>query len=623
MIPSKARIWWSAWTLAALACNSSPSSSPAPLPQAPPVTPPSPAPEGLTCDDQPDPHCANPISRVLVPMLRGAGLPILDASPVEVCRRMAVDLLGRVPTAAEASACASQTFAQMADTFMAEDDYARMQARAGGELAQYDIDFQWPKYTAEVDAMVRDLYRGKTAYADFVTAFVTHPAFFQRHLYDDWSNAIFNLFLGRAARADEVEGMRPLTYAWNYRYFCDGFEWFTLYTYEKQSGVTDAAAQQMADTYCTPNFDPVIDPSYCTYAPGGGCRSTALGPEINLNAVVRGRTSTVDPAAESTKCPDGVVRAGCGAREEDLTGTNMNMLTMGGPLASIPSLDPASRKLVNTIGGALASRRDFWETEADREILRLTGWWMQGFRTPDYDVPDVRAVVADLLQSGTSVRDIQKMIVTSLLYTQPVQAPAAPAGSDSSWTPPVWSMGPTKFLGAESWLDSAGLVVGETLGSCDYRYLNSFGYDETPYRVDPSILDVRTPTLVSGDWPAGQYLTAGQQLGGCSSGAPRPRFSSVGITYAQHATAQIVCGLGRAVVPSGAGDTSNAGLTSVARSVVANVLARPATDAEAAQLAGEMSACLAQGSASGCADAPSAARWLCQRLIDSAEFSLY
>jgi hypothetical protein len=247
---------------------------------------------------------------------------------------------------------------------------------------------------------------------------------------------------------------------------------------------------------------------------------------------------------------------------------------------------------------------------------------MQGFRTPDYDIPDVRAVVADLLQGGTSVRDVQKTILTSVLYTQPAQAPAAPAGAGSSWAPPVWSMGPTKFLGAESWLDSAGLVVGETLGSCDYRYLNSLGFDET-YRVDPSILEVETPTLLGGDWPAGQYLTTGQQLGGCSSGAPRPRFSSVGITYAQHATAQIVCGLGRAVVPTGTSDTSSTALANVARAVVAGTLARAASDAEATQLAGEMSACLAQGASGGCADASSAARWLCQKLVDSAEFSLY
>jgi Protein of unknown function (DUF1549) len=622
MITPKARTWLSAGALAVLACSNSSSSTPAPPLATGNPAPPQKLPQALTCDDRPDPHCANPISRILVPMLRGAGVPIVDASPAEVCRRMAVDLVGRVPTAQEAAACTSQTFAQMADAFMAEDDYARTQARAWGELTQYDIDFMWPKYTAELDGMVRDLYRGKLAYADFVTAFITHPGFFQRHLFDDWTAAVFNLFLGRPARTDEVEAMRPLTYVWNYRFFCDGFEWYTLYEYERQSGMTDTAASQAADQYCTPIFDPYIDPLYCAYAPGGGCRSTALGPEIVLNTVQKGRTSTVDPGATSTVCPDGVTRAGCGAREETFTGPNMNMLTMAGPLASVAPLDDASRKLVNSIGGALATRRDFWETEANREILRLVGWWMQGFRRPDYDVPDIRAVVADMLQSGTSVRDMQKTIVTSLLYTLPAAAPAAPPGAPASWTPPIFATGPTKFLGAESWLDSAGLVVGETLGSCDYRYMSSFGYDET-YRVDPSILESKSATLVSGDWPPGQYLTTAQQLGGCSSGAPRPTFSSVGITYAQHATAQIVCGLGRAVVPSGTSDTSDAALANVARVVVASTLSRPATDAEATELGSEMSACLAQGASSGCADAPSAARWLCQKLVDSAEFSLY
>ncbi len=39
--------------------------------------------DDVSCDANPDPHCTNPINRVLVPMLRAANMPIRDAGPKE------------------------------------------------------------------------------------------------------------------------------------------------------------------------------------------------------------------------------------------------------------------------------------------------------------------------------------------------------------------------------------------------------------------------------------------------------------------------------------------------------------------------------------------------------------
>src|SRR5690348_9456770 len=56
-----------------------------------------PWPLGAGCVEQPDPHCNNLVNRALVPMLRGANIEIRDESKSELCRRMALDLIGRTP----------------------------------------------------------------------------------------------------------------------------------------------------------------------------------------------------------------------------------------------------------------------------------------------------------------------------------------------------------------------------------------------------------------------------------------------------------------------------------------------------------------------------------------------
>jgi hypothetical protein len=55
----------------------------------------------LSCDAIPDPHCDHPIDRIVIPKLRALDLGPRDGTADEVCRRMAIDLLGRAPSAGE------------------------------------------------------------------------------------------------------------------------------------------------------------------------------------------------------------------------------------------------------------------------------------------------------------------------------------------------------------------------------------------------------------------------------------------------------------------------------------------------------------------------------------------
>lgn len=564
-----------------------------------------PPPPGKTCEQEPDPHCGHPIDRVLVPRFRAAGIVPRDADRAELCRRMAIDLVGRIPTAAEQAACAGQTPAQMADAFMSQPGYLRTQRRAWAERLAFDGYLMWWGNAVEMDDLARRLYREEIRYDDFVGQIAVHPGFYARHQGDDWSAWVVSTFLGRTARRDELDGLRPLTRPWMPRQFCDGAVYYNL----KQLGVSDAEAM----TLCTLNLEWGLQPCACQAGFGSpGCRSTTLGRTVDFGMegctgdyrdTLRVTRMTF-PGNRPTTCPDG--KPGC--HDRDL---------LGKPLVPLPAIDDARRKRLGGLGEALAERTDFWEAAADRELKHLLGWWQSSFRRPDTDVPEVRAALAEELRRTGSVRAVQKLIVTSLLYA----APAEPPPGAAEPAPPPWSMGPTKLLAAESWLDSAGVAVGEVMGACDFRFINGFGL---AYIFSDSALVERVPSTLGRTFSQAVYDATARALGGCDSDHPRPTVSSLGLTMAQHEVAQLVCGLGSGVLPTGfkQSDTSDGALDGVVRHLYRRVLSREATDAEVAEMRTDMRACLAAGK-SACAGPEEATRWLCQRLIDSAEFGLY
>jgi hypothetical protein len=223
-------------------------------------------------------------------------------------------------------------------------------------------------------------------------------------------------------------------------------------------------------------------------------------------------------------------------------------------------------------------------------------------------------VVADELMRTGSLPAAQRLIVTSLLYGA---ARAGPAGGGL----PPWAAAPLKILAAEPWLDSAGLVTaGGALGVCDFRFL---GGGESGYRIDARLL-WRIPSALGDAFGEESYLTAALSLGGCNADAPRPRSSSVGLMFAQHRLAKTLCALGDAVLPEGfdTADASDPALERAAGHLVRRAFGRAPAAGEAELLRGEMRACLDAAEA-GCAGPEEATRWLCVRLLDSAEFGFY
>jgi hypothetical protein len=89
------------------------------------------------------------------------------------------------------------------------------------------------------------------------------------------------------------------------------------------------------------------------------------------------------------------------------------------------------------------------------------------------------------------------------------------------------------------------------------------------------------------------------------------------MAFTEGMVTQFVCAYGSGVVPDG-GD-----IAAGARHIIRAVLGRTPSDAETGELVGEMQSCIAAGRDTGCADAETAVRWLCQRALESAEFSTY
>lgn len=580
----------------------------------------------LSCEEKFDPHCAHAIDRLLVPKLRAIGLAPRDGDAYRVCRRLSIDLVGRIPTLDELVACVSETPEQRVDTFMAKPEYVLTQQRAWAEAFGFNSFLMWYGDAYDLDRVVGRLYEGELDYAAFASEVAFHPGFFALHQGDDWTGHLFYTFLGRTAREDELAGMRPLTHVFESRVFCDAAIWQASYEFELADGWPTAEATQFADEGCIAAGSEEFALNFCNCEAGYGsvgCRSNTLGTEIDLGVdgcpdLENGyshesffRIGEFSPGLRQS-CTVGATESPCQDRlvdeEEKLAGVLQ-------PYAPLPS---ALRDRMFGIGKALAARRDFWEAGADRELSRFIGWWKDGVRRPDFDLPEVRALLANELERTGSVRAIQKLILTSLLYTGAEEPPKGHANDEKL---PLWSMGSTKLLTSENWLDSAAIATqGRVLGYCDFRFVANG--EEGVVSVDPA-LTRHIPSPLADVFPEERYVSGAQLLGGCNSDVPRPRVSTVGVTYAQHDLARSLCANATEVLPVDFDpkDSSDEALSKSARHLVNRAWNRDPDDAELAELTAEMKECLAATDA--CESSEAAARWLCTRILDSAEFALY
>jgi hypothetical protein len=426
--------------------------------------------EPVSCEEKPDAHCGHPIDRVIVPKLRAVKLAPRDGDASQVCRRLSIDLIGRIPTLAELEACRAQTLEQRVDAFMARPEYVATMQRGWAETFGFDANVMWYGYAIDLDALAGRLAKKEIDYASFAAEAVVHPGFYALHQGDDWAFNVIEVFLGRSGRMDEVAGMRPLTRVFESRVFCDALIWSDAYSYAVGEGQSAAEAKTFADDSCVGSGSEEYVYTFCGCMAGEGsigCRSTTLGPLIDFGSEGCRNTENPDSAGNLFRAGDQVpgLRNVCSgaSRPECVDRLVDDTENIAGPLAAVGALDAPLRARLLSVGAALATREDFWEAAADRELKRFIGWWKDGIRRPDFDLPQVRTLLARELHKTGDLRWVQKLILTSLLYAGDAAPPSrVPVGPEA----PLWSMGSTKILAAESWLDSAALAGSSLTSPC-------------------------------------------------------------------------------------------------------------------------------------------------------------
>lgn len=594
--------------------------------------------------------CAGPLGPLLGTRLEAAGYTLALADGRELCRRMTLDLAGRLPTVQELQTCDGESPGQMASRLMASAEYEAHQRRTWAHRLGYDTGTTVWWQNEDLDRHVGRMVRGELGYGEFASLALTHPAFFvPAKIQGDYETRAFETFLGRPARADEIRALRPLVGATlEVRQVCDGrvaeLQYQECLAEMEEEG--EGSEPCMRWCYGEPHEGvanqcgcPVLEEAEELGQPVFGCAGAAFGTPIDLGAIDCEIEEEADIFVALTARTAGD-RNVCEDLDDECWDLALHFDDDDGESfrRALP-LKPAPEHVqtrLTLLGEALTSRDDFWEAAVDRELAALLGWWQTSFRQPDTDLPEVRAALTAELRRTGSLRRVRELIVTSLLYTMPAAGLSGVNADDH----PAWSAGPSKFLAGERWLDAVQGALGDRLwGACDLRFLSVepwYGYEES---ILSGVVEEGDATFPIGDlyealeedeeafdafeeflYDRSAYHVLAGEMGGCRP-APAPTVANLAVVSAQTRAATTLCALSRGVGPADADDDIGPEtLQRIADFQAERLLSARPGGPEAAVLREGMQACAAAGE---CTDGRTAARWSCVRVLDSTAFAIY
>jgi len=330
------------------------------LPAPAPVTPPA---EGTTIDCGADctAYCSglplqNPVNVGVCEALWGVGLQVQPVNPLEACRRVFADFLGRYPTPGEVSTvCALPTWGDTVRTLQSMDEYALVNQRRWADKLLYNnraVNFE---RAFDMDDLVGKAYRGLISWDQFAAVTSAHPVLVRRYdTADDRAAFMFKTFLGRPPYNNERSDMARLYRLWNNGYW-----------EHPHVGVVPDAFIEYA----------CLDP-----ATTGECTSIVWGHNV----------LTLEPD------PKRAVKSG------DQEG----MLWAG-------KLLPHEWEQLQLPGRIIASQPAFWEYAVDEAIEQFLGYPLS------IESPRVRhELVRYLLEYNGDIRALHYAIATSFVYLQ-------------------------------------------------------------------------------------------------------------------------------------------------------------------------------------------------------------
>jgi hypothetical protein len=503
---------------------------------------------------QPTPHlgpaqpesrlCAgstNPIDLALCDRFVVSGCSMLrPASNEELCRRIAVDFAGALPTPEEyAARCAGKTPGEMVDAYLTTPEYLRHEQAHWAQRLRWDPARVYAAYLVDADRLLLRLASGQDGYDVFARKIMAHPAFAigsrlpyaeadstadQVDKVTQTAQNAFRVFLGESAIAGQDVELGKLFLPWTKTYF--------------DTGAGNGLGGWYAD----------LDPGRCVGPLGtNACSATLFGRTVSIGL----------PLAQITRYD-----------------------TFAG---NVPADIEAE---LEKPGDLIASERAFWDEAVDHALLRLTGYWKTTRAEPDTDVPEVRAAATAAFRAlpDHDYRALLKMIATSVLYTSTSMVDPAAVND-----PPIFCTGPLKPMMPEDYVVSMGKVVGKNTGRCDYHTAEAPGGG---YFFPDSL---RSDIPGDSDLGMSFHYNAASAMRGCRGGTPPPLEPGLGLVFGAVGVAQTLCSASTALTPAGfnLADTSDANIRALIDYQFARDLERAPDDSERAGFAASAAACLA------------------------------
>jgi hypothetical protein len=549
----------------------------------------------------PPPPSSNPIDVAIWPRLvRDRTTQITPASNAELCRRLALDLIGTVPSPDELAGCVGKTPDQMARAFMAMPAFAAREVRLWIQVLGEDPVRMNGNLLLSGDKILGRLASGTIGYDDFVAQIVAHPVVILNRRTDvnvnaDISLNVFSTFLGRMPVGDEANDFANLFRPWQREAVSDPNRVIGYRPYI-------AALQPAA---CK---DPVYGAEACTSRALGAVTTIAL-PDNPAGSGCFNQFNLGDRGGTAGP-PDGLL---C----YDAVGANAPSA-----VDAQGDLPPALRQELEKPGRLLATREEFWEQAGERALMRFLGWWKSSLNEPDTVVPEVRVALGAWFraQAKHDLRDLYATIASSLLYTRTELVDPNDSATVDGVAP--WLSGPTKAMTGEQFLDSAikGLQRKGTLaesGPCD-PHVSSAGFDGLAYYYYfPTQL--RVPSDVKMD---DFYRSSATLLGACQGGAASQAQPGLRGLFGQVGIGQGLCDDSAVLAPAGTSlnDTSDATIQQVTSFQFQHLLQRDPEPSEldaANKLAKD---CIGDAT---CGATKGYASLLCQTLLRSGSYVFY
>jgi len=360
------------------------------------------------CDGQ---ALSNPLNQGLCRSLWGVGLASAPVDPVAACRRLYVDMAGRLPTPDEVRdncESAGANWGRLVQALMADPAFLKVNRRLAADRFRYSTEVVSVERIYDLDRLVTKLYEGRVPYDLFAAVAASHPVITRRYATaSDTAAAVFERFLGRPPFDNERADFARLYALWVDGYFD-----------HPELGV------RLPDAHIGfPCVD--LETGEIDEQRRGQCASVLWG----YNELI------LLPDFRALPDDRGALTTWSGL----LTADEWSQLTLPGRL--------------------LAREISFWERAVEDVVVQYLGYDLGA------KLPEVRdRLVRWLLQHDGDIRSVHYAVATSAAYLQ--SAEGAPSASYR------WTYGPLQQMDAEVWIDSLAAATGTSLGGCDHRISN-------------------------------------------------------------------------------------------------------------------------------------------------------